>query len=350
MLALAAIALAVLAAPTLGLAGAQSPSALRAQNAQLAARSRSVVLQLYSLDRQLVLAHARVWNLDQQATSLRAERASLVEQLHVARRGDRIAQQQLALQLRMLYEQGNVEPLDILLGAKNLDDALASIDSLSSMSAQSEEVLQRLAVARKLLTRAQASLADRQAAIAAAESAARATEQSLLRTRLAREAYVGSLATRQRLNNTQIAAAVARAQAAQARAALIAKAAGVDSRVTASDVPAPAPLPASTPTLAPPPAAPSPEVTTAGSSTMTVTATGYSLPGSTSTGLPVGWGVAAVDPSVIPLGTHMVVPGYGVAVAADTGSGIVGATIDLWFPTVADANAWGRRTVTVQLQ
>jgi cystine transport system substrate-binding protein len=46
----------------------------------------------------------------------------------------------------------------------------------------------------------------------------------------------------------------------------------------------------------------------------------------------------------------MVVPGYGVAVAADTGSGVVGATIDLWFPTVADANAWGRRTVTVQLQ
>jgi len=25
----------------------------------------------------------------------------------------------------------------------------------------------------------------------------------------------------------------------------------------------------------------------------------------------------------------------------------VGATIDLWFPTIAQANAWGRRTVTV---
>ena len=346
MLAFAAIALAVLAAPTLGLAGSQSPSALRAQNAQLEARSRSAVLQLYSLDQQLVLAHARVANLDREATSLQAERAGLAQQVRVARRGDRIAQRQLALRLRMLYEQGDVEPLEILLGAQNLDDAINSIDSLSSMAAQGEDVLQQLAAARKVLAHARASLAERQAAIAAAESAARATEASLARTRIVREAYVSSLTTQRRLNDRQIAEAVARAQMAQARTAAIARAAGVDSRVTASDVPAPAPAPSAAPAA---PATPATSATPA-ANTLTVTATGYSLPGSTSTGLPVGWGVAAVDPSVIPLGTHMVVPGYGVAVAADTGSGIVGATIDLWFPTVAQANAWGRRTVTVQLQ
>jgi len=27
----------------------------------------------------------------------------------------------------------------------------------------------------------------------------------------------------------------------------------------------------------------------------------------------------------------------------------VGSTIDLWFPTLADALAWGRRTVTITL-
>ena len=83
---------------------------------------------------------------------------------------------------------------------------------------------------------------------------------------------------------------------------------------------------------------------------LTVVATGYSLPGTTATGLPVGWGVAAVDPSIIPLGTHMNVPGYGDAVAADTGGAVVGNTIDLWFPSVAQANAWGRRVVTITLQ
>ena len=83
--------------------------------------------------------------------------------------------------------------------------------------------------------------------------------------------------------------------------------------------------------------------------TITVVATGYSIHGHTATGLPTGWGVAAVDPSVIPLGTRFTVPGYGEAVAADVGSGIRGAEIDLWFPTVAGALAWGRRTVTVTL-
>ena len=81
--------------------------------------------------------------------------------------------------------------------------------------------------------------------------------------------------------------------------------------------------------------------------TLSVSAIGYSLRGTTATGLPVGHGIVAVDPSVIPLGTRLSVPGYGDAVAADTGSAIQGAVIDLWFPTVAEAHAWGRRTVTI---
>ena len=35
--------------------------------------------------------------------------------------------------------------------------------------------------------------------------------------------------------------------------------------------------------------------------------------------LPVGFGVVAVDPAVIPLGTRLTIPGYGEGVAADTG-------------------------------
>jgi 3D (Asp-Asp-Asp) domain-containing protein len=80
-----------------------------------------------------------------------------------------------------------------------------------------------------------------------------------------------------------------------------------------------------------------------------VTATGYSLKGRTATGVAVAYGIAAVDPSVIPLGTSMSVPGYGAAVAADTGGAVQGARIDLWFPTQAEALAWGTRTVTITL-
>jgi 3D (Asp-Asp-Asp) domain-containing protein len=80
-----------------------------------------------------------------------------------------------------------------------------------------------------------------------------------------------------------------------------------------------------------------------------VTATGYSIHGRTATGIPTGWGVVAVDPAVIPLGTRLTIPGYGDAVAADTGGAVRGATIDLWFPSVSQALAWGRRAVTVTL-
>jgi 3D (Asp-Asp-Asp) domain-containing protein len=94
---------------------------------------------------------------------------------------------------------------------------------------------------------------------------------------------------------------------------------------------------------------PAPAPVAAPGRTLTVTATGYSLVGHTSSGMPVGWGVVAVDPSVIPLGTRLTIPGYGEGVAADTGGAVTGPTIDLWFPTSAQALSWGRRTITVTL-
>ena len=47
--------------------------------------------------------------------------------------------------------------------------------------------------------------------------------------------------------------------------------------------------------------------------------------------------------------TILATTAYGQGIAADTGSAIAGARIDLWFSTEADALAWGRRSVTVAL-
>ena len=80
---------------------------------------------------------------------------------------------------------------------------------------------------------------------------------------------------------------------------------------------------------------------------MSVLATGYCLTGKTATGLPVGPGIVAVDPSVIPLGTRMTIPGYGEGVAADVGGGVNGAHIDVWVASCSDArlvHANGRRS------
>ena len=80
-----------------------------------------------------------------------------------------------------------------------------------------------------------------------------------------------------------------------------------------------------------------------------VDAVAYYLPGSTALGVPVGRGVVAVDPKLIPLGTKLQVPGYGPGLAADVGYAIKGRIIDLWFPTTAKARKWGRRTVTITI-
>lgn len=53
--------------------------------------------------------------------------------------------------------------------------------------------------------------------------------------------------------------------------------------------------------------------------------------GITRIGVPAGFGVVAVDPSVILLRSNVYVPGYGQAVAGDTGGSILGKHIDLGF-------------------
>lgn len=69
--------------------------------------------------------------------------------------------------------------------------------------------------------------------------------------------------------------------------------------------------------------------------------------GITATGIPARYGVVAVDPDVIPLGTRLFIPGYGEAIAADTGGAIVGNTIDLCMESYDEAIRFGRRNVEV---
>jgi 3D (Asp-Asp-Asp) domain-containing protein len=77
--------------------------------------------------------------------------------------------------------------------------------------------------------------------------------------------------------------------------------------------------------------------------------TGKWADGYTATGLKAVKGVIAVDPRVIPLGTRVYVDGYGYAIAGDVGSAIKGNKIDLCYDTLAEALAWGRRTVTLYI-
>lgn len=71
--------------------------------------------------------------------------------------------------------------------------------------------------------------------------------------------------------------------------------------------------------------------------------------GVTASGMAASKGVAAVDTSVIPFGTKLYIPGYGIAIAADTGGAINGNRIDLCYNTISEAYGWGRRNVTVYI-
>lgn len=342
-------------------AGSPSLSGLRADDAGLAAKSRSVVLELYSLDARLTSAKGRLADLRAATTELRAERASLRHQVRLARLDTQLSQQRLAARLRFLYEYGHTSSIDLVMGARTLEDAMTQLDDYDRVTAANADVLVQVLRARRELTRLAGALAGRERALAASTASASHTVSELQSLTGARTAYLASLEQRRSLDAAQISAITARAAAADARAQALARVAVPAPPASVSaplTVPIPIPLaaprtslaaaPVSAPPVAAAPVTTAPlTVTTANGRSLTVVATGYDLPGRTSTGLPVGWGIAAVDPSVIPLGTRIVIPGYGVAIAADTGQSIVGATIDLWFPTAQQAYAWGRRTVTI---
>ena len=305
----------------------QRAHALRAESTALAARTHAALLGLYALDSELARAQAQLDTLTARAAQVRQERTLTAKRLRIAGRDVRTAQAQLAVRLRQLYEQGETDPLAILLGARSLDEALTGIDALNRSAKFDRGLIAETERARSRQRAIGRELAARSATLERLRRDAAATASALATTRARHAGYLASLRAKARLDAARVASLESAARAAQEKSAALAAA------------PAPASLPS--------PASGTP--TAGGQRTLAVVATGYSLGGATATGIPVGWGVVAVDPSVIPLGTRMSIPGYGEGVAADVGSGVAGATIDLWFPSDAQARAWGRRAVTITL-
>jgi len=336
---LRAIALASCAAALVGTAlpaavtgapGGQRAASLRAHRAQLEQRSHDALLELYSIETQLERARARVATLDREKVQLERESASLRSNLKLAHRTIAVTRRTLADRARALYESGEVnDPIAIMLGAESIDDAVTRLEGLEQITNQQNAVLRQATKAQNKLLSLKADLDRRRAALGQLRVQARASATSLEAARSEKSSTINRLANQRTLTGRQLADLAAWAQATQ----------------TAKTSVKVAPTTKTTTTPKSPPRSDAPS----GGRKLTVSSTCYCLRGTTASGVPVGPGIIATDPTVIPLGTRVFVPGYGKAVAADTGSAVKGNTIDLWVASCKQASAYGRRTVTITI-
>jgi peptidoglycan DL-endopeptidase CwlO len=300
---------------------------LQARSGSLEERAAAATLELYSLEAQLGRAQSELTAIDARRAALAREQVAARTQLTVAKQALLASQTELSDLARALYQQSGNDPLAVLLGAKSLDEAIAGLDGISRAAGQNNRIVEQARSARARLSGLTARLAERDAELDGLAAAAEARAASLAATAGQRRDLVAELRRQQGLNAARIATIEARARTAATRTTAVA---------------APAPPLAPVEMMAP-------MITPSGERTLTVSATGYTIRGRTSTGIPTAPGVVAVDPSVIPLGTRLTIPGYGVGIAADTGGAVQGNTIDVWFPTQAQALGWGRRVVTVTI-
>jgi 3D (Asp-Asp-Asp) domain-containing protein len=78
---------------------------------------------------------------------------------------------------------------------------------------------------------------------------------------------------------------------------------------------------------------------------------GVPLGAKTYSGTKTRWGVVAVDPKTIPIGSSLLIEGYDdvTFVAEDVGGGIKGEALDIWLPDSKEARTYGTqyRKVTI---
>jgi 3D (Asp-Asp-Asp) domain-containing protein len=290
---------------------------LRAQNSSLAAKAQSAWLSSVSLDTRLEQTRAALVRLRARTRAIAARRQEAEKGLRIARRTLTVSQLRLGDRLRERYEQGDTDALTVLVGSTSIEEAISSLDNVRRIAGQDRRVIDEAKSAQERLVAATERLAGQEAEARATEEATAASLAALEQARREEAAMLATLRAENNSNSAEISTLESRAGALEA----------AQSRAVAAQLPAPV----------------------GGARSLTVTATGYSLPGTTATGVPVGYGIVAVDPAVIPLGTHLTIPGYGEGVAADTGGSVVGTRIDLWFPTESEALSWGTRLVTVTL-
>jgi 3D (Asp-Asp-Asp) domain-containing protein len=294
-------------------------------------REQAAVLELFATDAALARAQSGAQAAQARLATVRGNLASLA------------TQRALAARLNEIYRAHPLDTLGVLLSARSFTQISDGLDLLDRLSRQDSALVRSARRWHAALEGSSQRLraAERRAGVA--EDAWQGQVAGLGRADHAQRSLLARL-RRQHVRSLKLLTATARR--AVRRAHMVVRPAphgGGSTSTPAAPAPAATTTPAAATTATPAvPAGPS----LAPGTTLSVAATAYSLPGHTASGLPAGVGVCATDPRVIPLGTRFDVPGYGSCVAADTGSSVVGAKIDIWMPN-AQASVYGRQTITI---
>ncbi|MFO7572155.1 MAG: NlpC/P60 family protein [Gaiellaceae bacterium] len=229
-----------------GSASAQSIQSKREQ-------AEAVMAQIEQLDMQVGQA-AEAWNLANiELDKIEADLASNGRHLIVARKSLVVSQGRIAQRLRDLYVNGDGDStLEVILGAKSLDDVIDRLDAISRVSSQDAEILREVKRYRKEVETRRARLKE-----------AEANQERIVAERAAqRRSIEGRLAERQQLLSS-VKSEIARIEAenrrrqaaleAQARARLAAERLAVqESQASASDAGLAAPQETFVPAAPPP--------------------------------------------------------------------------------------------------
>jgi 3D (Asp-Asp-Asp) domain-containing protein len=247
------------------------------------------------------------------------------EQQLLAEAQGQLDEREKVLEKRLLstYKSDDSGFIEVMMGSNDFSDFLTRVDMVNAIADEDRALIESIRSSKQTMEDELAVLQDKKDELAGLLDELNASRQELLAAQAEQQAVLASVQSQRDLTAGQIAQVQA-------------EAASIETTMSSIQSQAPSPVSGGAGDGAP----------AGGGSSLTVTATAYCLAGSTATGMPVGRGIIAVDPGVIPLGSRVHVSGYGDAIAADTGGSVYGNRIDVWLPC-GEANAWGVRTVTV---
>jgi peptidoglycan DL-endopeptidase CwlO len=203
-------------------------------------RAQGVLAEIAAIDAELELAVDAYNGATYELSRIEAEIEENQRHLKIAKRAYRIAQENLEERIVTLYENGEQDVLEVILGATSLDDLLDRVDSVKRISSQDVEIIQGVTRAKadirereKKLERAR----KRQGEVVADRAAARDAIESQLAERedlyASIEDQIAELEAEERERQRRAAEEARRREEEQRALAAAAAAAGVDQSVVA---------------------------------------------------------------------------------------------------------------------